>query len=426
MTYRKKLTLSFFLILSFQTLLSIGFTSFSFSGLLKGQNRTILEEGWNQQVTRFNDIFKQITKDLYFYKFLIEEEIGSGNLDNVDHLLEKCLDNTVAHTTILYDSEGTVLISKNDGQQLKDFNILNSPYSLLDFRFPNTRIAWSNKEDPYDYFGLISGTRILSGDTIYYLLFFTDFRQHLQQISERQPEVLTVFSLGDRILYSDFPGVTSFDLGEKEWGDTRIGNDTFMVYGQSIWSNKISTVTLSVLHTITEEKKLMNTLIRMTAFIFSFTWVIAFIIALWVSRIFSIPLISLNNSLKTYMTDGFFPQIEYKKENEFSFLIKSFENLSDKIVYEEKQIRSQMEEIQVLNDYNRNLIENMKSGIVVLSFNGTVEFCNTFFSRTIDRDYGEIIGCNYRQLLDDVFDIEIPGLDTIKNFSIIPGIHLLP
>lgn len=176
MTFRRKLSQFFFLILSFQTLLGIGLTYLLVSNLLKVQSRTILEESWNQQNSRFNNIIKQSNTDMSFYKFLFESALIADRDEKViQEMLSRALENNVAQSVVLYDGAGEVLYTAEAGAQYDKFSIHASPYSLFDFRFPSTKISWAGKEQADINFGMISGTRINAGDNSFLSFFSQTF-----------------------------------------------------------------------------------------------------------------------------------------------------------------------------------------------------------------------------------------------------------
>ena len=415
MAYRKKLTLSFFILLSMQTILAIGLTYMSISELLRSQKRTILEEGWVQQETKLQDLFEKIFKDLNLYKFLLENEFESGRGPaGVEMLTEKCLYNTNAHSAVVYDSDGDVFVERSSGAAGMPVEIPGPLYSLSDFRFPNTRVVWSDVNDENRFFGLVSGTRIKTEDDYYYFILYTDLKKHLQQISERQTEVLTVISMEDRVLYSDYPDMPPVSSSD-EWKELKIGNDSFFVFQGPMWGDREELISLAVLHSITAEKIIMNRLFSLTILVFLLAWVVAFLIAMKTSKMFTAPLVSLNQSLRTYLEKGYFPVIKNIKEKDTAFLITTFENMTKKIIQEEKHIRAQMEEIQMLGEFNENLIESMQSGIAVTDNMGVIEYCNTFFAYISGISSRKLVGENIQKVLYENFGLETGGIyDLIK------------
>jgi signal transduction histidine kinase len=422
LTFRRKLSQFFFLILSFQTLLGMGLTYLLVSNLLKVQSRTILEESWNQQNSRFNNIVKQSNTDMSFYKFLFESVLSAGQDEEVvQEMLSRALANNVAQSVVLYDGSGEALFTAKGGTQYDDFSIHASPYSLFDFRFPSTKISWAGKEQADINFGMISGTRISAGDKIFYLIFFTDFRSYLSQISERQPEIWTVYSLPDRILYSDFPELKPFSMVTEGFSEVSIGNDTFLNYSEHIWSRNGELVSLSVLYSISDEKQLMGQLIRITLAVFTFSWIIALIIAIWVSGVFTTPITTLNDSLQTYLDSGFFPKLKYSGEKEIKFLFSTFQGLTEKILEEEAHIRNQMEEISLLNQYNENLMESMHSGLLVVDGEGVAEFCNGFFLAALGLERSEILDNEVLGYLNEHLIKKAENLNDLIDRKIIPS-----
>lgn len=200
-----------------------------------------------------------------------------------------------------------------------------------------------------------------------------------------------------------------------------IGNDTFLNYSEHIWSRNGELVSLSVLYSISDEKQLMGQLIRITLAVFTFSWIVALIIAIWVSGVFTTPITTLNNSLQTYLDKGFFPKLNYSGEKEITFLFSTFQGLTEKILEEEAHIRNQMEEISLLNQYNENLMESMQSGLLVVDGEGIAEFCNGFFLDALGLERTEVLDNQVLGYLNEHLFKRAENLDDLIDRKIIPG-----
>ena len=211
--------------------------------------------------------------------------------------------------------------------------------------------------------------------------------------------------------FLDIPGFKNFDTSHHKYNTIEIKN-----IGYNVATRKIENVlqnhierTLSlvtVLPNTSYVKRLSlleNTVLSVTAL----CGLLAILLSLFFSRNITRPIYNLLAAMQRIRNGQYKTTLATPSHNEIGKLIQGFNDMADKIHQDKEQLENYIHEITILKDYNENIIQSIRIGMIIINQHLTAEKVNSAFLEAFDLQEEQVIGISLGKLHLSIIDDEI-------------------
>ncbi|RKX82029.1 MAG: hypothetical protein DRP58_10925 [Spirochaetes bacterium] len=352
---------------------------------------------FNRQITRTTEL--ELARELESTKLSLE---GLKNrLYNRIHLLKYTLESMKEqelNRLKLYDIINThfssikadrAVLLNEDGTTIFSIHREGSIYpvekelNLNDFRFVMNKIVLSGEEKAGLY--LVSGTKIYhnSGKN-FFLFFINNLDNNFANNLFKETGINFALFSEDSILSTVVP---EFKLPENTTANTTliwISSIPYQARIEMISTDIPEGVTLVVLRSALQDNLYKRQLTSIFLASFFITLIISLGYAVGITNRILIPFYELNTWMSKYLETGTLGELTIERRDEIGFLTQTSKTIVQKLISEENIIRKQLDEISFLNKYNTEIMHNLKAGVLMADYNGTISFYNNYIDSLLD------------------------------------------
>lgn len=118
------------------------------------------------------------------------------------------------------------------------------------------------------------------------------------------------------------------------------------------------------------------------------------------------PLLELLGAMQNIRAGAYDTALESHSRNEIGELARGFNEMARTLHWDKEQMRAYIHEIMVLKDYNENVIQSIRAGIVIINAALIVEKVNRAFWEYVGLEDAAIIGQPAAEIAPELFDDE--------------------
>lgn len=183
----------------------------------------------------------------------------------------------------------------------------------------------------------------------------------------------------------------------------KTNNGTYNIFSGIIYSYNNLKVTLAILKSNIDKAIFIKTIVKSIVIAFFITTIISTILAIGLTSYFMAPLTNLKKLIDRFISKEELAEFKVNTKDEIGSMAGSFYTMAMKLLEDKKVIKQNLDKITFLQEYNENILNNIKAGIIVLNQNGKIEYCNNFLSNLLNIDKKDIFLKSFDHFFNQFF-----------------------
>ncbi|MDA3939523.1 MAG: ATP-binding protein [Spirochaetia bacterium] len=394
---KTKILLLIFLILLIQITIISSLSLFIFNRQISRTAEIELTRELNSTKLSLEGLKNRLYNRIHLLRYTLESMKESElNRLRLFDIISTHFSSIKADRAVLLNEEGTTIFSLHREGSIYP---VEKELNLGDFRFVVNKIVLSRESKSGLY--LVSGTKIYhNSGKRFYLFFINNLDNNFANNLFKETGINFALFSGDSIFSTVVP---EFKLPTGSITKTTpiwISSIPYLAKIETISTDIPEGVTLVVLRSALQDNLYKRQLTSIFLASFFITLIVSLGYAVGITNRILVPFYELNSWMSKYLETGTLEELTIERKDEIGFLTRTSRTIVQKLISEENIIRKQLDEISFLNKYNTEIMNNLKAGVLMVEYNGSISFYNNFFESLLELKGTDIKG----QYIENIFN----------------------